>query len=231
MRALRRSGKSGLPRVRREEQGTVYVVPGGRDGCGRRWWGEGCSPPIKLRRFLGNVPCPKEVFQGWDLTHVFVRMPAFDWGPFWQYLQRVTVTQPPWPSIPAEVRDAMVAIARDDLSARVAGRRLAKQEVEITRADATHALYTHDGREYECWLLGKEPHLHAPSNPLTAVMDELLDQVRSLAAEDERRQAGRVLRTCRAMGEADPHCARRLEEAKDTIPDDLGDGRSWLPWT
>lgn len=61
-------------------------------------------------------------------------------------------------------------------------------------------------------------------------MTARLRKVCELAETGERRQAAQLLRECRAMAEADPVCARVLKKASDRLPDDLGDGGSWLAW-
>jgi hypothetical protein len=188
--------------------------------------------PFVKEQFVGEIPCQEEAFRGWILPEDFVRIPPMECGAGWQrnakgdYMLACHGSDMPTP-----VRQSISVIARE--LPEIGERRKVVPgmgEIGIARADAIHAQYVFEGKEFECWLLGASQQLHAPDNPITRLMDDQLKQVCGLAADGDRKRAARLLHTCRAMAEADPFCARRLNEASEKLPADLGDSKTWWSW-
>jgi hypothetical protein len=177
--------------------------------------------PSASLRYAGDVSCPAELFRGWEQDN--------DFSPTGRFAAEGDSILDHAPKVPQLARAALATVAKEDLAA-ADSRRVVRHTVEISCTEAVYAQYKHGGEEFECWLLGSQQRLHAPVNPVTEVFDASLATVRALADEGQRRQAAMMLRDCQAMGRADPYCARRLEEAAETLPDDLGEGGASLPW-
>jgi hypothetical protein len=98
-----------------------------------------------------------------------------------------------------------------------AGARLARQQLVVYAAAAYQFAYEVDKKQYDCWVAGGGGELHAPVNPIT---DELEQMVRDAIEDENARRAALAVRDAREMAQDDDFCAAALDRVKDDVPDD-----------
>lgn len=172
-------------------------------------------------RYIGEIPCPQAVLEA-D-------------GPDDEFRSEghATVDGPPdpafWPPLPEPVATALVELGHGAMRGGDPTRRIVRHHIEVASIDATHALYTHEGNEYDCWLLGSARRLLAPSNPVTQRLEADLAAIRERSESGDPAGALALLEQCRAIGAADPDVRRRLDEVEAALLGEAG-GEGWPAW-
>jgi serine/threonine protein kinase len=102
-----------------------------------------------------------------------------------------------------------------------AGQRLARQRLEVRRSVLHLFRYRCHGRDYDVWLWGREHKLHAPVNPVTTALDEIVTAALELWQEGQVRDAALRLQDAMLMARRDPTCREALQTQRPRIPAEL----------
>jgi hypothetical protein len=177
--------------------------------------------PMGMVRYLGNLPHDDAAIREWEQPGDFAAVAE----------SKVEGTPDPafWPSLPGPVVSRLVELAAEAVPAIEPERRVVRHHLDVRTASAVYALYAFNEEEYDCWLLGPQGRLLAPSNPITQQLGADLEAVERLIEAGDHAGAGELLQRCRAMGQADPFCRKRLGEAEAHLEESAGGpGRRWV---
>lgn len=117
---------------------------------------------------------------------------------------------------------AEVQAVRDGLRTQgVDGSRPAGDRLQISRADVYRLDYSFNGVQFTAWFSGKDGPVHAPINPVTSSLTQLVEEALQAWGDGQQDDAVLALKKALQMAKADAACARTLKPLKSCIPDDL----------